>query len=448
MKRYIILKTRNNVPRYNYGGLAGDMMTRQPGAEMLPIQPMAQQMQQEQSMQVAQTQQEQDAITDRNTQTVIGTAVPNPATQQQASKIPKAQSGWSSDPTMSSFNMFSNQQPGLSKYQLGMLNGGGQQFNKPPILSKPQMPLQSMQSIQPTADAGSLGQLATKLAPTGVSGYTAPTSSFSGMGKMLRGAGESLKSNLKSTVSSGSGIAGIANTVSGVGNLIGQKVIDKNKKEYTDNFGLVDPDEKAITKGGALSGAMSGLAQGASAGAMLGPWGAAIGAVGGLIGGLFAGRAKAKKAAAKAQKEYDTKYAKAHSGAVRNQDVAAAQALASMQQPQAGMMFRNGGKLMEKPGAVNIITKGKLHKENNNLGNKDKGIPVVSSNGKKEYEVEKEELILRRDATLTLEDLVRKYDETKDDSVLEELGKFMSAELLKNTQDNSDKYKVKVKNES
>ena len=59
------------------------------------------------------------------------------------------------------------------------------------------------------------------------------------------------------------------------------------------------------------------------------------------------------------------------------------------------LVMRSGGKL-EEPGEVNVVVKGKLHKENNNLGNKDKGVPVVSTEGVKEYEVEEGEVIFRQ----------------------------------------------------
>ena len=89
--------------------------------------------------------------------------------------------------------------------------------------------------------------------------------------------------------------------------------------------------------------------------------------------------------------------------------------------------------------------KGKLHKENNNLGNKDKGIPVISSDGDKKYEVEAGEIILRRKITELVEEYTLKYNETNDDALLEELGKHLTEELLNNTQDNYAKFGVKIK---
>ena len=107
--------------------------------------------------------------------------------------------------------------------------------------------------------------------------------------------------------------------------------------------------------------------------------------------------------------------------------------------------MQDGGKL-EIPGEVNVVVKGKLHKENNNLGNKDKGIPIVNSTGVKEYEVEEGEIIFRKEVTTLIEQYVKMYEETKDDSLFEELGEMLAEELLNNTQDNYGKFGAKVKN--
>jgi hypothetical protein len=91
-----------------------------------------------------------------------------------------------------------------------------------------------------------------------------------------------------------------------------------------------------------------------------------------------------------------------------------------------------------------VIPKGKLHKENNNLGNKDKGIPVIDGSGDKKFEVEKEELILTLEVTNKVEDLVSKFNASGNETQLIELGKFLTEEILRNTQDNSEKFNVKV----
>ena len=90
-----------------------------------------------------------------------------------------------------------------------------------------------------------------------------------------------------------------------------------------------------------------------------------------------------------------------------------------------------------------MIPKGKLHKENNNLG--DKGIPVIDNTGNKKFEVEKEELILRLELTDQVEKLVSEFDVSQDESKLIELGKLLSEEILRNTIDNSEKFDVITK---
>lgn len=92
-----------------------------------------------------------------------------------------------------------------------------------------------------------------------------------------------------------------------------------------------------------------------------------------------------------------------------------------------------------------MIPKGKLHKENNNLGKKDKGIPVIDNSGNKEFEVEKEELILTLEVTEQVEKLAAIYNSTQDELKLIELGKLLTEEILRNTKDNSGKFDVTIK---
>ena len=104
--------------------------------------------------------------------------------------------------------------------------------------------------------------------------------------------------------------------------------------------------------------------------------------------------------------------------------------------------------IFKKGGAINVIPDGKLHKEKNELGNGDKGIPVVDGEGNKLFELEKEELILHLEATKEFETLVSAYNSSKDPEILVELGKKLSAELLTNTEDYSAKYGLEAVNEA
>ncbi len=94
---------------------------------------------------------------------------------------------------------------------------------------------------------------------------------------------------------------------------------------------------------------------------------------------------------------------------------------------------------------MNVVVKGKLHKENNNLGNKDKGIPVINAQGIKEYEVEAGEIIFRKELTDIVENFAKQYKNTSDDTLLEKLGKILTKELINNTQDNYGEFGVKLK---
>ena len=102
---------------------------------------------------------------------------------------------------------------------------------------------------------------------------------------------------------------------------------------------------------------------------------------------------------------------------------------------------KNGTKLelqkfinrVEPLGDKNIIPKGNLHKNKNNIG--DKGIPVINKNKEKVLEIELGELIFRHEATTKIESLVKEYNTSKDDGVLLHLGKCVAVELGLNTED-------------
>jgi uncharacterized membrane protein (UPF0127 family) len=107
-------------------------------------------------------------------------------------------------------------------------------------------------------------------------------------------------------------------------------------------------------------------------------------------------------------------------------------------------VFKNN-KALSEPGLVNIVAKGKMHRENNELGNKDKGIPIINNDGIKEYEIEAGELVLRQKATETIEDLIKQYDETENDAIFEDIGKYLHNELINNTIDNYGKFRLRPK---
>ena len=104
--------------------------------------------------------------------------------------------------------------------------------------------------------------------------------------------------------------------------------------------------------------------------------------------------------------------------------------------------FQLGGKIDK-----NFIPQGALHKNKHHLEdiNPDlegsitkKGIPVVSmgEGGVQQHaEVEKNEIVFCLSTTHMVEELYKKYQETEDENILIECGKFLTSELLKNTED-------------
>jgi len=264
--------------------------------------------------------------------------------------------------------------------------------------------------------------------------------------------------------------AGIVGAAAGAGNMISNFAFENAIDTATDGFGNTIADKKTAnlaTGKSAVSGALKGAAAGASIGSVIPVWGTAVGAiVGGLAGGI-GGLIKGKKKGEVDKAAYRDQLIASTAGAGRAQDMRNSSMLPRASTGKEGiklekkdigtfkvpkkksssLVLRDGGKL-ETPGEVNVVVKGKLHKENNNLGNKDKGIPVIDADGVKEYEVEAGEIILRQDTTLLIEDYANKYDETGDEDLFEELGKILTKELLKNTQDNHGEFGVKIKEDA
>ena len=259
---------------------------------------------------------------------------------------------------------------------------------------------------------------------------------------------------------------------------------NEKNKNY-DGYGnpiFGDEERKRGTRQGfatnILGDASKGFARGFQTG---GIWGGIIGGVGGLITGTFKGF-KNKKLMARKQEETDTLMTANLRGTGRANDQAALQSIQSNsvfdnnafgddpygenklnpvatgkkgiklgtisipKEKAKSLVLRSGGKL-EEPGEINVVVKGKLHRENNNLGNKDKGIPVIDSKGVKEYEVESGEVIFRRDVTDIIEKYTDAYKKTNNDDLLIPLGEAVAVELLDNTKDNYGKFGASVKDD-
>jgi hypothetical protein len=118
----------------------------------------------------------------------------------------------------------------------------------------------------------------------------------------------------------------------------------------------------------------------------------------------------------------------------------------------ANKSYENGGEIgkFQLGGKIdkNFSPQGALHKNKHHLEDVNpelegsitkKGIPVISMNEGGEIqqhaEVEKNEIVFSLDTTKTVEDLYRQYQETEDESILIECGKFITNEIMKNTED-------------
>lgn len=119
--------------------------------------------------------------------------------------------------------------------------------------------------------------------------------------------------------------------------------------------------------------------------------------------------------------------------------------------PKYGTAYKSGwpqffGKF-QQGGSINIIPEGALHAHKHNMdmeGITKKGIPVIDNNGEQQAEIEREEIIFRKEVTKQLEELEKKFYDSetsqkeKDECALE-AGKLLVEEILYNTQDNTNK---------
>ena len=98
-------------------------------------------------------------------------------------------------------------------------------------------------------------------------------------------------------------------------------------------------------------------------------------------------------------------------------------------------------------GQMSVIPEGALHARKNNMELAKegevthKGIPVVDNEGEQQAEIERNELILSKTVTDKVEKLYEKYNSeessSKKDEIAIEMGKIITCELLKNTEDNT-----------
>lgn len=102
---------------------------------------------------------------------------------------------------------------------------------------------------------------------------------------------------------------------------------------------------------------------------------------------------------------------------------------------------KNKIKKFQTGGTLNVIPEGAFHSRKNNInleGITPKGIPVITleDGGITQHaEIERAELIFRKELTDKIEEAYKKYKEG-DESMLLEVGKLLTYEILENTEDN------------
>lgn len=101
---------------------------------------------------------------------------------------------------------------------------------------------------------------------------------------------------------------------------------------------------------------------------------------------------------------------------------------------------------IEETTQKNIIPEGALHARKHNMDNAEewtkKGIPVVDNSETQQAEIECNELVLNLETTKKLEELQKKYEETKDDKLAIEAGELLVQELMFNLDDKTDLLKT------
>lgn len=89
----------------------------------------------------------------------------------------------------------------------------------------------------------------------------------------------------------------------------------------------------------------------------------------------------------------------------------------------------------QKGGDLNVIPEGNLHARLHHMEDADnltkKGIPVVDNNGQQQAEIEKNEIIFRKEVTDKIEELAK---DGSDDAAIE-CGKLLATEIMENTDD-------------
>ena len=118
-----------------------------------------------------------------------------------------------------------------------------------------------------------------------------------------------------------------------------------------------------------------------------------------------------------------------------------------IQNTQLGVEYPSSLSVYKQGGQMSVIPEGALHARKNNMELAKegevthKGIPVVDNDGEQQAEIERNEIIFSKNITDKIEELYKKYNEeessSKKDDIAIKMGKIITCEITKNTQDNT-----------
>lgn len=100
-----------------------------------------------------------------------------------------------------------------------------------------------------------------------------------------------------------------------------------------------------------------------------------------------------------------------------------------------GVQNKSDLKMFQNGGTMNVIPEGALHARKHNMENSEhitkKGIPVVDNEGNQQAEIERNEIIFRKEVT---DELERLRKDGSDEAAIE-AGKLLTTEIMENTED-------------
>ena len=100
----------------------------------------------------------------------------------------------------------------------------------------------------------------------------------------------------------------------------------------------------------------------------------------------------------------------------------------------SNVLDKDNPRMFQAGGEMNLIPEGALHARKNDMKVDNitkKGIPVVDENGKQQAEIEKNEIIFKKDVSHQLEILAK---DGSDDAAIK-AGKILAREIMENTDD-------------